>query len=276
MATPASAEAWAPPGIARVLRRRAETRDVVTLELETGEVDFAPGQFNLLSAFGQPEVPISISGGTPSGRLVHTIRAVGAATRALCALRAGDAVGWRGPFGRPWPLAEARGRDLVIVAGGVGLPPLRPVITSVLADRDRYGRVALLYGARSPADLVFRQELPHWRSRFDFEVQVTVDAADETWRGRVGVVTRLIAAAGFDEDHVAAFVCGPEAMMRFAVAALRDRDVDREAIWVSLERNMHCASGVCGHCQLGPLLVCRDGPVFRWDRVESLLGVREL
>lgn len=274
--TLAAAEAWAPPLVARVLRRRAETPDVVTLDIDAGRFPFAPGQFNMLSAFGQGEVAISISGDPGRGPLVHTIRAVGRATTALCALRPGDRLGIRGPFGQGWPVSAMHGRDVVIVAGGVGLPPLRAALYAVLAERERFGRVVLLYGSRSPRDLLFAREIARWRSRLDLDVDVTVDAAPPTWRGRVGVVTRLITSARFDAGHAAAFVCGPEVMMRFAVSALRDRGLAADAMWVSLERNMQCGVGVCGHCQLGPFVVCRDGPVFRLDRVETLMGVREL
>lgn len=265
----------------RVADRRQETRDVWTLELEPAGgarlADFAPGQFAMLYAFGAGEAPISLSGYDPaSGRLSHTIRAVGAVTRALCAAQAGEPVGVRGPFGRGWPSAAADGADVVLVAGGLGLPPLRPVVDAVLADRPRHGRVSLLYGARSPDDLLYRPELERWAARRDVDVQVTVDSAARGWHGRVGVVTAHIARAAFDARSAVAMVVGPEVMMRFAVAALRERGLPADRIYVSLERSMHCAIGHCGHCMLGPRFVCQDGPVFRLDRVERWLGVRRL
>jgi NAD(P)H-flavin reductase len=253
-------------------RVRRNTRDTFTLDLVPGEgvedLRFAPGQFNMLYVFGTGEVAISISGDPACPRpLVHTIRAVGTVTNALARLRQGDLVGVRGPFGTPWPVAEAAGNDVVIVAGGVGLPPLRPVIYHVLANRATYGRVALLYGSRSPEDIVFRRELEGWRSRLDIEVRVTVDHAPTNWHGDVGVVTRLIRSVNFDPLNTIAMTCGPDVMMRYTAAELRSRGVAEENIYVSMERNMKCAVGFCGHCQLGPTFVCKDGPVFRADRI---------
>lgn len=269
------------PRAFRVKRRVKENADTVTLELrpEPGEGGdgFLPGQFNMLWVAGAGEVPISISGDpTRPGTLVHTTRAVGAATRRVTALQPGDPIGVRGPFGTAWPVAHAAGLDLVLVAGGIGLAPLRPALMAALADRERYGRIALLYGARRPEELLFRTELRSWRAGFDLEVGITVDRATPEWRGNVGVVTSLIPRAGFDPHHAAAFVCGPEIMMRFAVRDLEKRGVPSERIWVSLERNMKCGVGLCGHCQMGPLFVCRDGPVFRWDQVRDLLARPEV
>ena len=259
----------------RVARRRRETHDTWTLELEPVREalePLAPGQFAMLYAFGKGEVPISVS----RLPLVHTIRAVGTVTAALCDLRRGDVVGVRGPFGTAWPVEAAEGADVVVVAGGIGLAPLRPAIDHVLAHRERYGRVVVLYGGRSPEELLYTAELERWRGRFDVEVGVTVDQADAGWLGRVGVVTTLVPRADFDPASTVAMICGPEVMMRFAVAALQERGVPAEAIYVSLERSMKCAIGLCGHCQLGPEFICHDGPVFPWDRVEPLLRVREL
>ncbi len=262
----------------RVVRRRRETGDTWTLELEPvagPPLEVAPGQFTMVYAFGVGEVPVSVSG-SARGRLVHTVRAVGAVTRAICASRPGSALGVRGPFGRPWPVAEAVGSDVVVVAGGIGLAPLRPALDHVLARRDAYGEVALLYGSRTPADLLYRRELERWRGRFDLQVDVTVDQGLGAWRGKVGVVPKLVAGARFDEDSAVAFLCGPEIMMRIAAEALVERGLSAERIHVSLERNMRCGLGHCGHCQLGPTLICRDGPVYRWSEVAPLLEVREL
>ncbi|MGZ4142453.1 MAG: FAD/NAD(P)-binding protein, partial [Actinomycetota bacterium] len=185
-------------------------------------------------------------------------------------------LGIRGPFGTAWPVAAAEGRDLVIVAGGIGLAPLRPAIYAVLARRDRFGRVALLYGARTPEELLYAEQLAEWRARFDFEVEVTVDAAAPGWRGDVGVVSALIPRMAIDPESAVAFVCGPEIMMRFTIAGLRHRGVPEDRIVVSMERNMRCAIGFCGHCQFGPTFVCKDGPVFSYDRVAPWLRIREL
>ena len=262
----------------RVVRRRRETADTWTLDLEPVEgaaLDFQPGQFTMLYAFGIGEVPISICG-ERGGPLVHTVRAVGAVTEAICASQPGSVLGVRGPFGRGWPVEEALGLDVVVVAGGIGLPPLRPALYECLKRRQEYGGVFLLYGSRTPADLVFRREVERWRSRFDVEVDVTVDRGEEGWRGNVGVVPKLIGSAHFDPTAALAMICGPEIMMRFAAEALLDRGLPAERIWVSMERDMKCGLGWCGHCQLGPTLICRDGPVYRWDEIEPLMEVREL
>ena len=268
------------PASYRVAERRRETDDCWTLRLEPANGDgaarFAPGQFAMLYVFGSGEVPISVSAIPASdGALVHTVRAVGAVTRALCAARPGEVVGVRGPFGLGWPLAEAEGRDLVVVAGGLGLAPLRPVVHALLAHRERYGRVAVLYGGRSPAELLYPAELETWRRGGKLDVELIVDAPDDDWRGHVGVVTRLIRRASFDPARTVAMTCGPEVMMRFVAAALLERGLAGPDVWLSLERSMKCATGHCGHCQLGPLFVCKDGPVVRHDRVERLLRVAE-
>lgn len=265
----------------RVRQRRRETADVFTFALEpidpTDAPAFRPGQFNMLYAFGVGDAPISISGDPESpDRIVHTIRAVGQTTRALCALERGDAVSIRGPFGTDWPLAAAAGKDLVIVAGGIGLAPLRPAIYEVLHHRERYRRAVLLYGARTPDDILFRRELEEWRGRFDLHVYVTVDRAASDWRGYVGVVTNLIHRAPFDPSGSVAFICGPEVMMHFSAIELQAQGIPSESMFVSMERNMKCGCGFCGHCQLGPVFVCKDGPVFRYDHVPHLLAVREL
>jgi len=264
----------------RVVRKRRENHDNWTLELEPDAeaIDpIGPGQFDMLYAFGVGEVPISTSGDPESdGTLVHTIRAVGAVTNALCAAGKGDVVGVRGPFGNRWPLDEALGRDLVLVGGGVGLPPLRPALYHALAHRGDLAGLVLLYGGRTPHDLLFTRELERWRGRLDMSVDVTVDAAGSDWHGRVGVVTKLIPAAAFDPANAVAFVVGPEIMMRFTALALLERGVPADRIWISMERTMRCGIGLCGHCQLGPTLICRDGPVYRWDEIEPLLGVPAL
>ncbi len=271
------------PAPYRVVRRRRETHDTWTLALEPGDSGplepFAPGQFAMLYAFGAGEAPISVSALEDGhGLLVHTIRAVGAVTTALCGARPGDVVGVRGPFGTTWPLKEAEGSDLVIIAGGIGLAPLRPVVRAVMERRQRYGDVVVLYGGRSPRELLFRPELERWRGRLDvdIDVRVTVDAAGADWRGRVGVVTKLLRRARFAPDEAVAMLCGPEVMNRFAAAALLERGVARDRVWLSTERSMKCAVGHCGHCQLGPVFVCKDGPVFRYDRIERFLAVRRL
>lgn len=262
-----------------VERAVAESLDSFTLELAppAGAFPFLPGQFNMLYQFGVGEVPISISGDpTQPEKLVHTIRAVGTVTQAMRGLEPGTAVGVRGPFGTAWPVEEAHGRDLLIVAGGIGLAPLRPVIYHAIHHRDRYERVLIAYGTRTPGDIVFDDELMAWRGRFDLDVEVTVDRGDERWKGKTGVVTRLLERADFTPDNAVAMVCGPEIMMRFAARELLGQGTPMNRIFVTLERNMQCAIAQCGHCQFGPELICRDGPVYSYDRIARLFGIREV
>jgi len=267
------------PRPARILERWDETEDTFTLRLEPPEGSFAftPGQFNMLYVFGVGEVAISISGDPDQPEtLIHTIRGVGSVTKALRDLTVGDVVGVRGPFGNSWPMDLAEGHDVVFVVGGIGLAPLRPALYHVLHNRASFGRVALLYGIRSPRDLLYEDEITEWRGRLDMDVLVTVDNADRTWHGSVGVVTKLIGRAPFDPHNAMAYVCGPEIMMRFTGRELVTRGVAPAMIYVSMERNMKCAVGFCGHCQFGPAFVCKDGPVFRYDEVEELLDIREV
>jgi anaerobic sulfite reductase subunit B len=258
----------------RVTDRARETADTWTLTLhpvEGEEVAVDPGQFVMVYVFGIGEVPISVSGATGRpGPVVLTVRAVGAVTEAICRSEPGSVLGLRGPFGNSWPVADASGGDVVVVAGGIGLAPLRPVLLHALDRRAEYGEVVLLCGARTPSDLLYRSELDAWSA------EVTVDAADAGWNGRVGVVPKLIPAARFEPARTTAFVVGPEVMMRFTVQALLERSVPPGRIFVSLERNMRCGLGHCGHCQLGPTLICRDGPVYAYDTAAPWLEVREL
>jgi len=265
----------------RVQRVRKETYDTFTLELESANgadgCPFAPGQFNMVSVFGMGEAPISISGDpTKPQTLVHTVRSVGVVTQAICKLKRAGVLGVRGPFGSHWPVEEAAGNDVVMVAGGIGLAPLRPVLYYLLSNREKYGRIVLLYGARTPQDLLYKPELEKWRGHFDLEVDITVDTAEPGWRGNVGVVTTLIPGAQFDPAQTAAMVCGPEVMMRFTLRELEVRGVAPENIFISMERNMKCAVGFCGHCQFGPTFVCKDGPVFRYDQVQAFFAKREI
>jgi len=262
-----------------LIAKRQETADTWTLELQAragNPFSFAPGQFTMLSACGTDEVPISISGDPDgAGALVHTVRAVGLATQAICGARPGEVLGVRGPFGRPWPVAEIEGADILVVAGGIGLAPLRPAILALLARRERYGRLLLLYGGRSPEQLLYAAELEDWRAR-GLEVAVTVDSAGPDWLGHVGVVPRLLGRAHFDAARAVALLCGPEVMMRFTAAALARSGVAGDRVYASMERNMQCGIGLCGHCQLGPTLICRDGPIYEWGVIEPWLAIREL
>lgn len=264
----------------RVGSVRFEADDVATLELApvSGTLPrFLPGQFNMLYLFGVGEIPIGHSGDPADRRrITHTVHAVGAVSTAMAKLERGAVIGVRGPFGVAWPVEEAEGSDVVFVAGGLGLSPLRPAIFQVLAHRERYGRVVLLYGARSPSGILYRHDLEDWRRRLDVEIEVTVDHSGSDWRGNVGVVPALIPRAKFDPDKTIAMTCGPEVMMRFTVKALAAAGVPLERTYVSMERNMKCAIGLCGHCQFGPTFVCKDGPVIRFDRIAEIFTRREI
>ncbi|WP_405653355.1 FAD/NAD(P)-binding protein [Streptomyces sp. NBC_00019] len=260
----------------RVIARRPETADTVTLRLEPAGApleDFTPGQFAMVHCFGRGEIPVSVSSVQATGGLAHTIRAVGAVSAGLCELQAGQMVGVRGPFGTGWELERARGRDVVVVAGGIGLAPLRPLILRALTEPAAYGRVNVLVGARTPSELIARKDIDSWTTAY---TGVTVDRPDDQWRGDVGLVTSLLDRAAFTPADTWAFVCGPEPMIRATARDLAFLGVPRERVRVSLERNMRCATGHCGHCQLGPLLLCQMGPVVDWNRAEPLLSVREL
>ena len=265
----------------RIQRVRQETDDTFTLELSPGDAgegfSFLPGQFNMLYVYGVGEVPISISSDPDASPLLHhTTRVVGTVTRAMRSLTRGDTIGIRGPFGTQWPVEDALGRDVVIVAGGIGLAPLRPALYRLMAQREKYRKIVLLYGTRTPEDILYRHELERWRGKFDLEIQVTVDRAASSWRGNVGVVTTLIPRAPFDPTNTAAFICGPEVMMRFTAMELQKRGVAMTRTYLSMERNMKCGIGLCGHCQYGPVFTCKDGPVFTYDRIAPLLGKAEL
>lgn len=268
------------PRTYRVTRTHRELHDTATLMLSPAEgapPPFRPGQFNMLYVFGVGEVAISFSGDPQDqAQYVHTVRAVGAVSRGITRLKPGALLGVRGPFGTGWPVETAAGADVVIIAGGLGLAPLRPAIYATLARRERYGRVVVLFGARSPADILYLREIERWRRRLDVEVAVTVDHADPRWRGNVGVVTKLLGRAALDPHNTVALVCGPEIMMRFAAMALQEAGVPAERIHLSMERNMQCAVGLCGHCQFGPDFVCKDGPVLSYDRIADRLAVRGL
>lgn len=269
------------PRIYNVERIRRNNHDTFTLELNPADggrpEPFSAGQFNMLYVFGVGEIPISISGSpVGEGPLTHTVREVGTVTRAMARLKLGDSIGVRGPFGSHWPIESGVGNDVVIVAGGIGLAPLRPVILQVQANRSRYGRMVLLYGARAPREILYQRQLKTWGGSFDMDVHVTVDRGEKDWNGEIGVVTNLIRRAPLDRRGTIVLICGPEVMMRFSALELLRRGMDKDRIFVSMERNMKCGVGLCGHCQYGPRIICKDGPVYRYDEIEPLLGRREI
>lgn len=235
---------------------------------------FSPGQFNMLYLPGVGEVPISLSADPASTRTwAHTIRVAGNTTRTLAQMGQGGRFGLRGPFGTAWPLAACEGADVVLVAGGIGLAPLRPAIYHLLAHASNYGRITLLYGARTPDTLLFRDEYQAWSERGLF-LQTTVDRAAPGWLDNVGVVPLLLdRLRPFNPTNTMVLMCGPEVMMHYSTQSALARGLAAGRVWVSLERNMQCAVALCGHCQLGPAFLCKDGPVFRYDQVAPFLKV---
>lgn len=228
----------------------------------------------MLYVFGVGEVPISICRGPSNDGLIgHTIHAVGPATRALINLQPGDSVGLRGPYGSTWPMEITKQKDVLLVAGGLGLVPIRPVIHQILADRASYGRVTLLYGARNPEGVIYAHELQSWGADHEIDVEITVDHATTGWEGNVGVVTDLIQNIALEPADAVSMICGPGLMMRFTVAALENAGWDPTSIYLSMERNMKCALGVCGRCQFGPNFICKDGPVLNYGKIEKLYRI---
>lgn len=275
-------EPWAMTAV-RIADIHDETPGVKTYRLEPSDAEdrsmygAKPGQFNMLYLPGVGESAISLSHQTQPGEpIVHTVRAVGNVTQTLAGLSVGASLGVRGPFGSHWPIESVRTKDLILVAGGIGLAPLRPVIDFIRANRNDFQRVSLLMGARTPADLLYQDEYSAWQSD-DIDVQTTVDRAPPDWQGHVGVVTLLVNRIEIVRpDQTMLFCCGPEVMMTYAIRAVRERGVPRTNLWLSLERNMNCAIGHCGHCQLGPHFICKDGPVLRYDQVNRLMRVDSL
>ncbi|MEZ6132469.1 MAG: FAD/NAD(P)-binding protein [Planctomycetaceae bacterium] len=267
---------------ATIRRVIPETPGVATYDIVIDDPDiagrytFRPGQFNMIYLPGTGEAAISISG-DPNHPLClpHTIREAGNVTHTLARLGEGCSIGIRGPFGSAWPVDKCTGKDVILVAGGIGMAPLRPVIYGLLHQRERFGRVSVLYGARSADGLLYPDEFSKWQPSID--VQMTVDRATSGWQGHVGVVTALLERLPIARpDRTVLMTCGPEVMMWYTVQSALTRGLRPESIWVSLERNMNCAIGLCGHCQMGPHFVCRDGPVLRYDQVASILKVEAL
>jgi NAD(P)H-flavin reductase len=277
-ARPAAAANLARYALGVVSSVSPETKDTFTLTIDDVPEALghgAPGQFVMLEIPGFPAMPISVSRYRPDG-LTLTIRSVGASTRAVTALEPGSQVGLRGPLGRGWPLAALDGNDVIIIAGGIGLAPLRPLIDHCLRHRERIGSLRLFYGARTPGDILFRDELRSWRQRDDFEVGVIVDRADPSWTGAVGVVPQLLDQVAIAPTHTTAYICGPEKMMSASWLELAGRGLMPEQVYLSMERHMECGVGLCGHCQLGRFFVCKDGPVFSRRELGTALELEGL
>ena len=271
------------PAEAEVVERVQESPDIVTLRLRLCDpalhqgFEFAPGQFNMLYLYGVGEVPISIvSDPTDSHLFDHTIRAVGRVTRPLSALHAGARLGVRGPFGRGWPLEAARGRDVLIATGGIGCAPVVSVIHYVMRRREQFGRVVIMQGVKHSSDMIWRSQYEAWAREPDTQVLLAADEAGPAWPWSVGQITALLGEAHLAPEHTTAMMCGPEGMMIAVLKELRGRGMADEDIWLTMERSMKCAIGECGHCQLGPHFLCRQGPVFDAAEIGHLLGVRGL
>ena len=266
---------------ATVIRaRRQESPTIFTLDLSFNDpaiqqsFSFSPGQFNMVYLYGVGEVAISISSDPDNTALLsHTIRAVGRVTKAMQHLTEGDEVGVRGPYGIGWPLQEARGKDIVIVTGGLGCAPTVSVINYILARRSNYGAIKIFQGVKHSDDLIFRQQYARWQQYPNTEIFIAADKAGPKWPWTVGYVTDLINSLQLNPNNTVAMMCGPEGMMHAAVLALVDQGVSENDIYLSMERNMECGIGQCGHCQYGGLFICKDGPVFAYSRIKALFSV---
>jgi NAD(P)H-flavin reductase len=270
------------PAWAEVVKITPEAEGVSTLALRLIDPEvqkhyrWQPGQFNMLYVPGYGEAAISMSSDMESsdGLVLHTVRHAGSVTRAMSRLKVGDVVGLRGPFGTSWPLKQMEGMDVVIACGGIGLPPLRGALYSIIREREKYGKVILLYGARTSKDLLYPGEYDNW-IKAGIEVQSTVDRGDDTWNGRVGVVPMLFYHVRLDPHKSIVIACGPEIMMRFVIYESLARRIPAEHIFLSLERNMKCGQGFCGHCQMGPYFICKDGPIFPFNLLGPYINVEE-
>ena len=270
-----------PPHAATVVARTQESPTIFSLQLRLDDAAaqaayrFAPGQFNMLYLVGVGEVPISIMS-DPEERngIGHAIRMQGRVTHGLATLKPGDKLGLRGPFGRGWPLQEVSGCDIVLVTGGLGCAPVVSVIHYILKRRERFGKLVIIQGVRHAEDLIWHEQYARWAKLTDTQVLVAASEGAAFWPWHVGRVTELFGLANFDPDCAVAMMCGPEGMMRTTADSLLARGLPESRLFLSMERNMQCAVGRCGHCQLGGAFVCRDGPVFNWGAVKSLLEHR--
>ncbi len=270
------------PAWAQIVKIIPEAEGVTTYALKFVDPEieqryrWEPGQFNMVYVPGYGEAAISMSTDPEShdGLVYHTIRHVGNVTKAMTRMKVGDVVGLRGPFGTSWPLKEIQGKDVMIATGGIGLPPLRGAIYTIMRNRANYGNVTLIYGARTPKDLMYPSEYDIWQ-KAGINVQITVDRGDESWNGRIGVVPMMFYNFRLDPHKTAVLTCGPEIMMRFVIYEALARRIPSEQIYVSFERNMKCGQGLCGHCQLGPFFICKDGAVFPFSQLEQFINVEE-
>ncbi|MCK7580123.1 MAG: FAD/NAD(P)-binding protein [Chromatiales bacterium] len=269
------------PHVAEVVENIEESPGIRTLRLRLvdpavhASFRFRPGQFNMLYLYGVGEVPISIVS-DPEGEDLfdHTIRAVGRVTNAMVRLPAGARLGVRGPYGSGWPLRTAEGQDVMIITGGLGCAPVVSVINYVMRRRSRFRRLVIMQGVKHTEDLIWRRRYEAWAQLPDTSVYIASDVGAPLWPWHVGRVTELFDQVTLDPLHTVAMLCGPEVMMGVAVRQLLARSVPEAAIWLSMERSMHCAIGHCGHCQFGGQFVCKDGPIFHYGAIKSLFGVK--
>lgn len=271
------------PQTAEILSRIQESPTIFTLRLQLATQEkqqqyiFAPGQFNMVYLYGVGEIPISIvSDPYDETVLDHTIRAVGRVTRGLSNLQVGDSVGIRGPFGRGWPLELASGKDVLIVTGGLGCAPVVSVINYILRRREQYGRMTIVQGVKHADDLIWRERYEQWMALKDVDVHMAADVGSKAWPWHVGRVTQLCDRIDLDAQNTIVMMCGPEPMILASMDCLFSHGVQESAVWLSMERNMHCGVAQCGHCQLGDKFLCRQGPVFNYPEVKNLLSVKNL
>ncbi len=264
---------------ATIVERAQEARDIFTYRLRLVDqavrraFQFAGGQFNMVYAFGVGEVAISIVSDPEDPELLdHTIRIVGRTTQAIGRLGPGDVLGIRGPYGRGWPLDKARGKDVVIITGGLGCAPVVGAIEYIFRRRDQYGAVKILHGVKAPHDLLYRERFDAWRRQPDTEVFLSSDQPAKSWQYHIGVVTELFEQVRITPGRTVVLMCGPEIMMRVGIPILVHRGISESSVYVSLERHMECGIGLCGHCQMGPYFLCKDGPVMRYDTIAHWLG----
>lgn len=257
---------------------KKETKDTFTIELDTpNKFEFKAGQFNMLYLFGVGEVAISISGDqSKREKLIHTIRNVGSVTNRISNLKKNDVLGVRGPFGSSWQIEKFQNKDILIIAGGLGLAPVRPIIYYILNNRNSFNKVTILYGTKNPNEIIFKNELHKWKSSFDIDLQIIVDNPDSNWKGNTGLITTLIKNLNLVLDNTIAMICGPEIMMKVSAIEVENKGLNPQNIYLSMERNMKCAIGLCGHCQYGSKFICKDGPVFSYLEIKHLLDIWEL
>jgi sulfite reductase subunit B len=264
------------PNIGKIKKIKKETKDIKTfqIKLENNLLKenfyFQPGEFALISVFGIGEAPFSFSS-SPFNRKYFeiSVRKVGNATNALFNLKEGDFVGVRGPYGKGYPMDEFEGKNIILISGGCGLAPLKSVVEYVLDKRNNYGKITLLYGVKTPNDILYKREMVYWKKKKDFKIYLTVDKGTKNWKGEIGVVTKLINKIKNFKNSVVC-ICGPPIMMKFTIQSLKEKKVEEENIFVSLERKMQCGLGLCCHCNINDIYVCKDGPVFRYCDIKNL------